>query len=74
MARIAGSSRKRGVSPAESSGRSLTVLGPSVYQPSMLAPAGFMNVTSPLSLMAQTPSPRLLVMADRCSCWRWTSP
>ncbi len=74
MARMAGSSRKRGVSPADSNGRSPTVFGPSVYQPSMLAPAGFMNVTSPLSLMAQTPSPRLLVMADRCSCWRCTSP
>ena len=37
-----------------------------VYQPSMLGPAGFKKVMSPVSLMAQTPSPRLLVYHRRC--------
>ena len=70
MARMAGSSRKRGVSMG-SGGRPSPVR--TSGQPSMAAPAGFMKVISPVLLMAQTPSPRLLVITERLSFWRSTS-
>ena len=72
MARRAGSRRKSGVSTAGTTGPSSPVSRP--YQPSMLAPAGFMKVIRPSSLTAHTPSPMLPVMSDSLSrCWR-TSP
>ena len=70
-ARMAGSRRKSGAFPVGTTGPSSSVSRR--YQPSMLAPAGFMKVTWPSSLTAQTPSPRLPVITDNFSRCCWTS-
>ena len=70
MARVAGSSRKP-ASPRVTTGARRR--RPRRTSRAWLAPAGFMKVIAPLSLMAKTPSPRLLVITESSSFCRSTS-